>query len=326
VRIRDPFGNTMVSPVSNSVTVKAGTNVAPTASFTATSQGLSVAVDGSASADADGSIASYAWTFGDGATASGVTAAHTYATGGSYSVTLKVTDNAGATNSTQQQVTVTAPGVETAYATDAFGRTVAGGWGNADLGGAWSVSGTLSRWSVSGGAGHVTSNPGNSATASLPIAAKTDTEFTGTVSVDKAATGSGEYISLIARRISATVDYRGNLRLAPDGTAVVSLAKMVSGTETALVPSVTLPGMTISPNDKLRVRSQAIGTSPTTLRLKVWKDGTTEPSAWSVSGSDSTTGLQAAGGIAFYTYLSSAATNAPTVFSLDDLWAGPPKP
>ena len=42
-------------------------------------------------------------------TASGVSAAHAYAQGGSYLVTLTVTDNAGATGSTQRAVVVQAP-------------------------------------------------------------------------------------------------------------------------------------------------------------------------------------------------------------------------
>jgi PKD repeat protein len=298
-------------------------NQNPTASFTHSETGLTTSVDGSGSSDPDGSIASYAWNFGDNQTGTGATVNHAYGATGTYTVSLTVTDNLGATSTTSQQVSVTAPPADPAYAKDAFERTAVNGWGTADLGGAWTVSGTLSRWSVSGGAGRVTSNAGNSATASLPITGNTDTEMAGLVSADKAATGSGQYISLITRRVSSTVDYRGNIRIASNGTVVASVSKMVSGTETLLAPSVTLPALTMAAGDKLRVRSHAVGTSPTTLRLKVWKDGTPEPSAWSVTASDSTAGLQAAGGVALYAYLSSSATNGPVVFSLDDVWVGP---
>ena len=47
--------------------------------------------------DPDGTIASYAWTFGDGGTGSGRRPHHTYTTAGTFTATLKVTDNAGAT-------------------------------------------------------------------------------------------------------------------------------------------------------------------------------------------------------------------------------------
>ncbi len=49
------------------------TNQNPVANFTATPNGLTVAFNGSTSTDADGTIASYAWNFGDGGTATGAT-------------------------------------------------------------------------------------------------------------------------------------------------------------------------------------------------------------------------------------------------------------
>src|SRR5262249_40198031 len=56
--------------------------------------------------DPDGSIASCAWTFGDGGSASGVTVTHSYAQAGTYVVTLNVTDNVGASGSDTAMVTI----------------------------------------------------------------------------------------------------------------------------------------------------------------------------------------------------------------------------
>ena len=84
-------------------------NKVPVASFTTTPTDLTVAVNGTASADPDGTIASYAWDFGDSSTGTGVTASRTYAAGGTYTVKLTVTDDKGATGSTTKTVTVTAP-------------------------------------------------------------------------------------------------------------------------------------------------------------------------------------------------------------------------
>jgi YVTN family beta-propeller protein len=72
---------------------------APVASFTVTpaEAGAASSFDASASSVAYGAITSYAWNFGDGATAS--TAApittHTYAAAGNYTATLTETDSAG---------------------------------------------------------------------------------------------------------------------------------------------------------------------------------------------------------------------------------------
>jgi PKD repeat protein len=69
---------------------------------------LNVAFDASASSDPDGSIASYAWNFGDNTTGTGVSTTHSYTTAGSFTVTLTVTDNRGARATTTRTVTTTA--------------------------------------------------------------------------------------------------------------------------------------------------------------------------------------------------------------------------
>jgi PKD repeat protein len=87
-------------------------NQPPVASATATpSSGmapLTVAFDGSTSSDPDGTIASYAWTFGDGGTGTGSKPSHTYSTAGDYTARLTVTDNRGATGTAALAITVTA--------------------------------------------------------------------------------------------------------------------------------------------------------------------------------------------------------------------------
>ena len=97
---------------SETVTVAPLPNLLPTARFTffpaAPRAGESTRFDAGSSADADGRIVSYAWSFGDGGSADGPAAQHTYAAAGSYLVTLVVTDDRGGTASASAPLTVAA--------------------------------------------------------------------------------------------------------------------------------------------------------------------------------------------------------------------------
>ena len=67
---------------------------------------LMVTFDAGGSRDADGSIASYQWSFGDGAGASGVVVDHTFTRAGQFNAVLTVTDNAGAKDTALVVITV----------------------------------------------------------------------------------------------------------------------------------------------------------------------------------------------------------------------------
>ncbi|GAI10388.1 unnamed protein product, partial [marine sediment metagenome] len=58
------------------------------------------------STDSDGNITSWSWEFGDGITSIEQHPTHQYADNGTYTVTLTVTDDAGATNDTAKQIHV----------------------------------------------------------------------------------------------------------------------------------------------------------------------------------------------------------------------------
>jgi PKD repeat protein len=70
-------------------------------------EGTAVAFDGSGSSDPDNNLPlTYAWTFGDGGTGSGVSRSHTYADNGSFTVGLTVTDTRGGSNSATTTATI----------------------------------------------------------------------------------------------------------------------------------------------------------------------------------------------------------------------------
>jgi PKD repeat protein len=319
--VTDNLGAT--GSVTNPVTVTGAVNQPPVASFTSSSVNLVATFDGSGSKDPDGTVASYSWNFGDGSAAgTGVKPSHTYAAAGTYQVTLTVTDNQGATGSVTNPVTV----VLTPFIVDTFGRTLATGWGSADTGGAW--SGSTSSLSVGGGTGTIkVATAGSAPSVYLNATTTADADLSATMSSDKVGTGNGVYLFTVGRRVSGAGDYRLQTRLRSDGLVGVSILRVdAAGVQTVIKSEVTVAGYHFVAGDKLNVRFQVTGTSPTTLRAKVWPAALTEPATWLVTGTDSTAGLQAPGSVGFIAYLSGSGTNAPITTSFDNLYVRPSGP
>lgn len=81
-------------------------NVKPSAAFAFDCTEWTCSFDSSAARDSDGTITGYAWSFGDQGTSTQANPQHAYTANGTYSVTLTVTDNLGATDATTKTVTV----------------------------------------------------------------------------------------------------------------------------------------------------------------------------------------------------------------------------
>ena len=248
---------------------------------------------------------------------------HIYPAAGTYPITLTVTDDDGAPGSSTSNAVVTA--TPPPIAADAFARTVSGGWGTADVGGPWTASNTTLA-QVTGGRGTLRSaTAGSGPTLSLNQVSSSSTDLRLLVAADKPSTGGGYYVSALGRRIASVGDYRGKIKVSPDGSVAVSIGRVNSaGAETTISSAVTVSGLTYAVGEQLVMRVQVDGTSPTTIRAKVWKQGAAEPATWQRTVTDATAGFQVAGAIGIQSYLSSSATNAPLVISVDDLTAGRP--
>ena len=89
--------------------------------------GNAVSFNGSSSYDNDGTISSYSWDFGDGSTGTGQITTHIYTNEGSYTVTLTVTDDDGATDTASNTVEISPstddgiPGFEIIFVVIAIG-------------------------------------------------------------------------------------------------------------------------------------------------------------------------------------------------------------
>ncbi len=299
-------------------------NGAPTAAFTSSCATLTCSFDGSASSDADGTVDSYSWEFGDGTTGSGATASHDYAAAGTYQVRLTVTDNAGATGTLQKPVVATSPGT---IASDGFGRTVTDGWGTADAGGPWTVTSTVANYAVSGGAGTMTAPAaGANRSATLGSVSAGDVDQSVELALSVLPSAGSTYGYLVARQSATNTDYRVRVRVGADGSVRLALSRRAgSTTDTILGTESLISGLTLTPGAAVRVRFQAVGSSPTTLQAKVWAAAGAEPAGWQKTATDSTAAQQVPGAVGLGVSVSASNTAVPLTASFRSYAATPPQ-
>jgi PKD repeat protein len=125
VRLRVQDNSGLSGSATRQITVTYGTTTVPTTTITTTPPShnqppvadisayplsgtapFEVKFNTKGSEDPDGTIVSYAWDFGDGQSGSGAAVSHTYGKAGTYTATLMVTDNRGATGQATTQVVV----------------------------------------------------------------------------------------------------------------------------------------------------------------------------------------------------------------------------
>ncbi len=204
----------------------------------------------------------------------------------------------------------------TTVASDGFSRSLSSGWGSADIGGVYSLYGSSSYFAVQNGAGLMRMSAGQSRGATLYNAPARDVDVRFRVSTDVTPAGDGHWIYLVTRRSSDGSEYRTKLRLLADGRVLAGISKTNGGAESPIVIGAS-SGVTVSAGSYLEVRASVIGSGTTTLRLKVWRSGQSEPSGWTVTGTDATKALQDGGAVALQSYL--PANGRASTLRFDDL-------
>ncbi|GAA3602893.1 PKD domain-containing protein [Agrococcus terreus] len=238
-------------------------NQAPTASFTTGGSGMTATVDASGSSDPDGSIVAYAWQLGDGSTASGRTASRTYATPGTYVVTLTVTDDDGARATTTRSVTATAPPNQAPTAVigapSISGRTVTvSGAGSSD------ADGTIASYAWSFGDGGTAT--GSTATWTYP--SDGTRTITLTVTDDDGATAVATRQVTVSAVAVVAADTFGRAVSGGWGTADAGGAWSATGGSAAYSVAGGQGIVTLAPSHTREARLGASGTSTvTTVRV-----------------------------------------------------------
>ena len=185
-----------------------GGNLPPVAVATAVPQSgaapLTVDFDATGSNDPDGSIVSWAWTFGDGTSGTGSTVEHVYTAAGTYTATVTVTDDGGATDTAS--VLVTATGGGTMHVADLDGSAVSSGR-------TWTATVTVT---IRDAAGPVVSGATVSGTWKRGTVATCTTTTSGTCSMTTTAKGRNEVFTVTAVT-HPSLPYDPSANTDPDG-------------------------------------------------------------------------------------------------------------
>jgi hypothetical protein len=219
---------------------------------------------------------------------------------------------------------------------DSFNRAVGSGWGTPDLakpGLTWqTTTGSPSSLSVgpdfagSAGAGKQTTIVNDQTLQSTLALNQQNLSATVRVAADQIAVGGNLHFYIFLRYIDDYNWYRLGVSFTPDSSAWLNLETRTGNstnyTETTLA-SQPISGVSYAPNTYFWLKLQVFstGATATTVRGKIWQDGTPEPSGFQETYVGETTpALQTAGSLGLRCYLSGAYTGSlPVDFYWDDL-------
>jgi PKD repeat protein len=236
-------------------------NQPPVAAFTVNCTALSCAFNGTGSTDPDGSVASYAWTFGDGTTETGPTPSHEYTSVGAYTVRLTVTDNQGATDSRSKNINVVTnqPAISFVGESHTAGATSS-----------WAVTVPAS---VAGGDGLLLVASFNSATAGV-------TPPNGWILVGSRTAGS--LITYVYQRIASTGDAGTTVKFTAAAVAKADVSLLAYRGTSAAGPVSAWAGA---------VPGGVSSSSHTTRTIAVPDDGSWVVSLWADKSSSTSTNM-----------------------------------
>ncbi|MGW4850141.1 hypothetical protein ACWEPZ_02770 [Streptomyces sp. NPDC004288] len=204
-------------------------------------------------------------------------------------------------------------------ASDAFGRTVASGWGTADTGGAWvTAGGSASDYSVGSGVGTHTLASVNVARRSTLTAPAADFDLYATIAPSAVATGASIFGGLTARGAGPDDLYYARVEFTTTGTVILAIRERAAAVETTIA-TFTTP-YTYTAGQSFRLRFQAKGS---TLQARVWPLISGEPTSWQVSGTDTT--LTAAGAVGCRSILATGNTNVSPAVRYDNVLMANPQ-
>jgi hypothetical protein len=209
--------------------------------------------------------------------------------------------------------------------TDNFARTVSNGFGQSPGGGTWlNLTGTDANFSVNGSQGVILNDVANTGRyCSINDGNLADFSATCKVTVSKTPAGASSSAGMTFGYTDSSNHYRARLLLNTTGTVQLALERVVSGTTTTLGAATTV-GTGFTATQWWHIRAQRTGT---TIRCRAWLDGSSEPSTWTFSLTDT---QFPTGRVGLRSFASTGSTVLPFNTLVDDYtldsgtWASPP--
>ncbi len=196
---------------------------------------------------------------------------------------------------------------------DYFDRTIGSGLGSAYQGGDYRV--ISGNFSVGNSEAKVTSlAAGQTAKAVLPSVSAADTSVRKSLIVPNVNAGTNGLWDAVEMRFQPdATSYRAKVAILNGGQVSVGLSRVAAGKTETVLGSKTA-GFSIKSGQKVRYEARVVGTSPVSLAVRAWLDGTAEP-AWQLVASDASTArISTAGALGLWSYASSSAPT-PITFS-----------
>lgn len=169
--------------------------------------------------------------------------------------------------------------IYTSVIDDQFTRTVANGWGTADIGGAWSVLGTASQYSTNGARGIMSVAVNNVPTGALLAGSYQDVEvhLYRYVALLGAPTGAPARGGLYAQYVDSNNYVKFTIVYELDGSGTLIISQAIGGVVTVLATRTGVYVGTVGSPTTLELRGRCSGTW---IGFKIWAQLEAEPVDW----------------------------------------------
>ena len=186
------------------------------------------------------------------------------------------------------------------------------------------IEGLAANFNVAGGVGTFSLPSANASRAALlDGVSQADVDIRFRVASNKVLSGANLFVYAVARR-NGNSEYRPRPHPQLQRHGVGRRQRARQRHRELLGSAVVVPGLTQVANGFIWLRAEVSGSSPTTIRVKAWADGQSEPAGWQFTATNSLAAVQGRGSLALRSYLATGGSNAPVTLSFDDYSVGAP--